>query len=205
MSITIQAGFSRDDITPSYSVPLAGYGNTKDRMSLTVLDRIYASCVAVSDGENKALFYHLDLVRFTDASTAYCNKVISESLGINPTAIFFTATHTHSAPDVSSDLPCIREYLDTILHPVVIRLASEALADLEDATITIGHGKTRELNFVRRYLLSDGSYGGDNFGDFVNNTILAHETEADPEMQVIRWNRKSKKDILMVNWQAFSP
>ena len=118
MSITIQAGFSRDDITPSYSVPLAGYGNTKDRMSLTVLDRIYASCVAVFDGENKALFYHLDLVRFTDASTAYCKKVISESLGINPTAIFFTATHTHSAPDVSSDLPCIREYLDTFCTPL---------------------------------------------------------------------------------------
>ena len=57
MSIQLKAGFGKKDITPSYSVPLRGYGTSYKRMSETVLDPIYAICTAVSDGENKALFY----------------------------------------------------------------------------------------------------------------------------------------------------
>jgi len=201
MNLTLKAGFARVDITPAYSVPLAGYGNTENRMSQNVLDPIYATCVAISDGENTALMYQMDLTRFAEESVAICKKAISENCGVNPDYIFFTSTHTHSAPDVSSKLEVIQTFLKE-MHEKVIAVAPVAIADLEEAEIWIGKGKTEGLNFVRRYLLSDGSYGGDNFGDFKNNTILAHETEADPEMQVIRLRRTVKKDILMVNWQA---
>ena len=40
------AGFGRADITPTNSVPLAGFGNTEMRMSRRVLDPLYVSCVA---------------------------------------------------------------------------------------------------------------------------------------------------------------
>ena len=202
MSVQMKAGFARTDITPPYAVPLAGYGNPFSRISKVVLDPLLATCVAVSDGDTAALFFHLDLCGFPNASVTFCKETLEEKLGIPQDQMTFTATHNHSAPDLSCGAECIKTYIAEILHPRLIALAVDALDDLDDATLSIGSGKAEGLNFVRRYLLSDGSYGGDNFGDFVNNTILAHETEADPTMQLVCWNRANKKDIVMVNWQS---
>ena len=86
----------------------------------------------------------------------------------------------------------------------VILAVEAALADLADAEIYIGQTKTENLSFVRHYLMNDGSYAVDNFGDFVNNTPVAHAREVDPQLQVIRFDRSStgKQSVLMVNWQC---
>ena len=202
MSTTMKAGFARVDITPPYSVPLGGYGNSFSRYSETVLDPLLVTCVAVSDGETTALFVHLDLCGFPNKCVAFCKETLEEKLGIPQDQITFTVTHTHSAPDLLSDAECIETYVQEILQPRVIAVAVDAMDDLSEATLSVGSGKTENLNFVRRYLLSDGTYGGDNFGDFLNNTIVAHESDADPVMQLVRWNRRGKKDIVMVNWQT---
>lgn len=202
MSIQMKAGFARTNITPEFSVPLGGYGDVERRMSQVNLDPLYASCVAISDGENKALFYHLDLTGCQTEVINYCKEEISKKLGIPKQNMFFTATHTHSAPALQSKLECITKYVEEVLKPGIIAAAEPAIEDLEEAELYVGSGKTDGLNFVRRYLLSDGTYGGDNFGDFKKNNIVSHETEADPTMQVVRWKRLTKKDILMVNWQA---
>ena len=202
MSTPMKAGFARTDITPPYSVPMGGYGNSFSRYSEVVLDPLLATCVAVSDGETAALFFHLDLCGFPNESVAFCKETLEEKLGIPQDQMTFTVTHTHSAPDLVSNAECIKTYISEILQPRLIAVAVDAVEDLSDATMSIGSGKTENLNFVRRYLLSDGSYGGDNFGDFLNNTILAHESDVDPVMQLVRWNRPGKKDIVMVNWQT---
>ncbi len=202
MSVQMKAGFSRVDITPEFSVPLGGYGDEARRMSQVNLDPLYATCVALFDGENKALFYHLDLTACKTEVVDYCKAELEKAHGIPQKNIFFTATHTHSAPALNNSMDCITKYIEEVLQPGILAAAGPALEDLEEAELYIGTGKTDGLNFVRRYLLSDGSYGGDNFGDFKKNFILGHETEADPTMQVLRWKRKTKKDILMVNWQA---
>ena len=44
------AGYGRADITPRFSVPLQGYGKVERRMSERILDKLYATCVAFSDG-----------------------------------------------------------------------------------------------------------------------------------------------------------
>ena len=202
MSIQMKAGFARVDITPEFSVPLGGYGDEERRMSQVNLDPLYATCVAVSDGENKVLFYHLDLTGCKSEVADYCKAEIEKTYGIPRQNIFFTVTHTHSAPALNCGMECITKYINEVLQPGILAAAGPALEDLEEAELYIGSGKTDGLNFVRRYLLSDGTYGGDNFGDFKKNNIVAHETEADPTMQVLRWKRRTKKDILMVNWQA---
>ena len=201
MSVQMKAGFGRTDITPEYSVPLRGYGDTKGRMSTVNLDPLYATCVAVSDGKNIALFYHMDLTNMPNRSVENCRKAISKKHGIPEELIYFTATHNHSAPDDMCKLECIDRYLPEMEETTALA-ADEAIADLEDAWLYAGKGKTDGLNFVRRYLLSDGTYGGDNFGDFKKNFVVEHESDVDNTMQVIRWKRATKKDILMVNWQA---
>ena len=201
MNVQLKAGYAKADITPNYPVPLGGYGNTHLRIHESVDGRIFAVCVALSDGVQRVLLYHLDLVYLTEENVAVCKKGISEATGIPEDHILLNVTHTHSSPDLRSDLESIARYKEEF-HRTIINLAFPALADLDDAQLEIGSATVENLNFVRRYLLSDGSYGGDNFGDFQNNRILGHESEADHMMQAVRLVRANKEDILLVNWQA---
>ena len=58
----LKVGFGRTDISPTESVPLRGYGDTLTRMSTSVTERLYATCVAFTDeSDNTVLIFHLDL------------------------------------------------------------------------------------------------------------------------------------------------
>ncbi len=201
MSIQLKVGYGKIDITPSHPVPLRGYGNTENRIHDTVLDPIYGICVAVNDGEKTLLLYHLDLTGLPDEQVETCRKEILARYGIPLENVLFNSTHNHSSPDLQSPLESIAKYKPVICGKLV-DVAATAIADMTDASITIGAARVKGLNFVRRYLLSDGSYGGDNFGDFKNNTIVDHETPVDDQMQAVRFVREGKKDVVIVNWQG---
>jgi hypothetical protein len=160
-----------------------------------------AICVAISDGENTLLMYHMDQTSFPDDLVKICKEKIDSLYHIPAQNILFNSTHTHSAPALTTKHESIERYREELCDSL-LSLVAPALEDLAPVTVKIGSGEVLGLNYVRRYLLSDGSYGGDNFGDFKNNTILAHETEADHIMQAVRFVREGKKDIVMVNWQA---
>jgi len=200
-AVQLRAGYARTDITPSYPVPLGGYGDGPDRFHDHVLDPICAVCVAISDDTSTLLLYHLDLVGLPTELADRCRQALSQKHEIPEQNILLNCSHTHSAPDLSSNLQPILRYTEELFQKIV-DLAEPALADLAPATVSIGSGQVLGWNFVRRYLLSDGTYGGDNFGDFKNNTILGHEAEADHVMQAVRLNREEKTDILLVNWQG---
>ena len=55
MENVLYAGYSRVDITPDFSVPLAGYGNTRMRMSQGYVNRQYATCIAITDQDGKTV------------------------------------------------------------------------------------------------------------------------------------------------------
>ncbi len=201
MNIEMKVGFAKIDTTPDYPTPLGGYGMPEKRIHNNVLNPLYAICVAVSDGEKTVLLFNLDQTGFPPEMVEECASRIEKAYGIPKEQILFNSTHTHSAPAFYLEVESIKKYKIELCDKIV-EVVPHALADLSPAKLTIGSGKIEGCNFVRRYLLSDGSYGGDNFGDFVNNVPVAHETEADNTMQVIRWVREDKKDVVMVNWQA---
>lgn len=203
MSIEMKVGYAKIDTTPEFPVPLGGYGLPEKRIHNNVLNPLYAICVAVNDGERTVLFFNLDQAGFPPELVKETAERIEKAYGIPEECIIFNSTHTHSAPALSIATPseAIEEYKKYLVDKIV-EVVPEAIADLSPAKLTIGAGQVLGWNYVRRYLLSDGSYGGDNFGDFVNNVPVAHETEADHTMQVIRWVREDKKDVLMINWQA---
>ena len=202
ITATLQVGFGRTDITPEDSVPLAGYGNTSKRMSQDILDYLYATCIAITDAKGQTvLLYSQDLVNSSQTETV--RSAVSQTTGIPAENIMVAATHTHSAPDQSSKHENINFWkLDYV--NAMVEAAQAALADRSDAEMYIGSTATDRLNFIRHYKLSDGTYGGSNFGNFANNPVQDYATENDPELQVIRFARaaEDKKDILLVNWQS---
>jgi hypothetical protein len=201
MENQLKAGFGKVSITPSYPVPLRGYGKSEERFHQSVNEPIYAICIALSDGEEKLLLVSLDLTDLTDEMSLVLHEKIEEKFGIPFQNVLLNTAHNHSSPDLHCTLPCMDTYREEFAENVLTAV-SLALQDLSDTALSIGSKRVKGWNFVRQYLLSNGTYGGDNFGDFINNTIIGHETEADDLMQAIRFVRGEKRDIVLVGWQA---
>ena len=195
----LMAGYARVDITPQYSVPMGGYGKSSSRMSEGIAYPLYATCIAFTYGEEKVLLYTQDLINSQWAGVV--RPIISNTTGIPVDRIMVCATHTHHTPDQGSNESSIKTYQSLYINGMV-QAATEALKDCAPAELYLGETKTEQLNFVRHYLLSDGTYGGDNFGDFQSNTIVGHATVGDPQMLVLRIDRGEEKGITLVNWQA---
>ena len=197
----LQVGFGRENITPNDSVPLGGYGDTDKRMSTGYLDYLYATCVAVTDGKETVLFITQDLINSSQVKTV--RNEVSKATGIPDDHIMLSATHTHSGPDQGNDQPVIGAW-KTLYLTAMVKAAEAALADVSPAQMSVGRTDVEGMNFVRHYLMSDGTYAGSNFGTFDGLDIVDHAEEKDPEMQMIKFTRaaEDKKDILMVNWQA---
>lgn len=194
---TFRVGFGRADITPELGIGLAGYGDDGTRRAKDIDSALYVTCIAVTDeSENTLLLFTSDSTR-TEPSV--CNSLrteVSEALQIPRENIFFSATHTHNAPDPSAGSYSV------MFKKQSLEAAKQAMADRLPAEMYTGTAYSEGLNFVRHYLLADGTYAGDGYGDFKASTIVGHETEVDNEVQVIKFSREAGKDIILMNWRA---
>lgn len=200
-SSQLLVGYSRENILPSDSVPLAGYGQTQNRMSTQYIDYLYATCVAFTEGDETVLIFALDQIRCSPAWTSAARDAISQETGVPMDHIFMSASHTHSGPDVGSSDPAIKTYQGKWVR-CLTKAAKNAIADQAPATLYGTKTETENLNFVREYILDDGRKGaGATF--VASGTPVAHLEEGDPEMVLVKAEREGdKKDILLMNWQA---
>ena len=187
-----KAGFGRVDISPT--VPFNGF--------TTVLDPIYTTCVAVFDGKNTALIFTVDVKNIGRDYCEASKKRINSATGVPVTNIIISATHNHSMIGVGDSSDTATTRWNGALHNNMIKAAKEAIADLSDAEVHVGTGKTTGLAFVRRYIHEDGSFSGINMIKRSSTPVVKYESEADDSLGLIRFVRADKKDIVMANWQA---
>lgn len=193
----LHVGYARADISPKSPVGLDGYFNSDVRIHTTVMDPLYVTCIAVTDGDETVLLISQDLLYSWDAATEPARQKVSEATGLPIERIMICSTHTHSAPEVVTS----EEYTE-LYQTQLVAAAEAALADRAPATIYGTSVQTEKMNFVRHYLMNDGSYAGDNFGNW-GVGIQDYATEKDPEMQLVEFRREGdKKSILLMNFQA---
>lgn len=187
-------GHGRSDMSPTVPVMMGGGWNATE-----VRDPLYATCTAISDGENVVLLYHMDMKDMPRAIFLNATAKIFEKTGVPEENVILNATHTHNCPHTSSMANEAAVRWRERVAEAAAEAGEAALKDLAPATISIGYGDSYRLNFVRRYLMPDGTYKM-NASSKMNP--VAHESEADPEFRVIRFTREGKKDIVLVNWQC---
>lgn len=186
-------GFGRVCITPPLGVSLQGNAYASERPAETVLEDLYATCIAFEDAEgNRALIFTVDNIRTEFKIANSVRRAIEKELGVPEANILYCATHSHATQDSGA--------YDA--KGKALEAAQMALEDLSPAKMYIATGKTENLNFVRHYVMNDGSVVGDNYGYTDGKTYAGHTTEADNQMQFLKFTREGKKDIIMMNWQA---
>lgn len=200
-----KAGFARVDITPANGTPLAGYYSR--RASEGVLDPLYARCVAVSDGESRAIILSIDNLHLADPVFKAAREAVFRRTGVPVASVFIACTHTHTGPSsyvpmspaAKVDAAAIRAS-NKITVDGCAEAAAKALADLAPSKIMIGRGEARGISFIRRYRMKDGSVRtnpGPN-----NPKIECALGEPDEQLQLVRFVREGKPEIAVVNFQT---
>ena len=84
------------DITPGNSQHLLGYGA---RMSTGIHDHIYHRIIALDDGITQFFLISTEICIVSPVEYDRIAEQINKRLGISPVNLWWTTTHTHSAPD----------------------------------------------------------------------------------------------------------
>ena len=197
------AGFGRVCITPSDPVPLSGYGNSSLRISQTVDSDLYCTCLAFTGTNGQTvLLMTCDLGNtWTDWSDPG-RLAASQATGVPVGNIVVCSTHTHEGPDHENEaFESIRAHKKSMVQWIA-EAARLAMADRCPAKLLSGTTQLERVNYVRHYVLANGTYAGDNFGDFTSAPIVNSTTEADRTLQLLRFVREGSRDIILVNWQT---
>lgn len=202
-SDTLLVGFAKADITPEDPVHMAIYGDEKERISTGFLDYLYAYALAVtgSNGET-LLIMTVDHSWFNASVAEHVRDTLGKEFDLPAENFVLSGTHNHSAPSISSTASTSSaRYKDTFTQ-AVLDIGRKAMADRKPATLYTGSANAKSLNFVRRYVLKDGTYP--NFENVAEDQIAGHESDPDDQLQVLKIVREGGKDIAVFNWQAHS-
>ena len=199
----LQVGFGREDITPNFSVGIGGYSDNETRRSEGFLDYIYSTCIAITEGETTILLFTIDNLAITQSNLNKLRESVSPATGVPAEHIYALGTHTHSAPSITTNDAEGQKYME-MFYAGAVTAAQAALEDRSGTTLYSAKTEIEGMNFVRHYLLENGTYAGSNFGDFGAAAIKEHATAGDPQMVLVKFDRadEAKQDILLVNWQA---
>ena len=197
----LRVGYGKADVTPQSPVPMGGYGRSSARISQGFLSYLYVTCIAVTDADdNTLLLFGMDLCSPGEAYINYAADVASAT-GVPVDNIVMSASHTHSAPDYGAgDVAGVGEALQ-VLKKGLLKAAETAMEDRAPADISIAQVETQGMNFVRHYLMNDGTYSGANFGSAASG-YKQHVKEADPILQLVKFTREGGEDIILTNFQT---
>ena len=198
----LMAGFGREIVMPETAVHLQGT-DTASRISQGFLDYLKVTCIALQDqAGTTVLIYTMDRVGSGDTYVHPLRTQVSQATGIAEENIMFAATHTHSAPMITGNYEGVAEYKEIFFNGAV-KAGQDAIADLSPAELSYGSTQATGLLFVRHYVHEDGKITASS-GIGTNDVIVGHPTEADEELQILRFTRsgEDKKDILMLSWNS---
>ena len=188
----IQFGCSSKCINPEIPISLAGYFNR--RMWDKVLDDLEVRALVLKDGDETAVILHFDLLAIP--VTFY--NAVQEAVkvcGIAPEKILIAATHTHTAPNLSSE-PNSAAYREFAAAKAAEAL-KDALNNMKEGTVYTAQASDCRFQFNRRYWMQDGRVVT-NPGK-LNPAIVRPEGEIDPEIPVIAIKTSAGIEVLITS------
>ncbi len=194
----LQVGFGKENFSPSDPVPLQG-GDWKNRISTGMLDYLFVTCIAITNGDDTVLIYTIDQKVTTDNFADVAKAEISSATGVPQENILINATHTHAATALRYNWEGV-EAQRKKFSDAAVKAAQTALSDRSAAEIYAGGVQTQDLTFVRHYVLADGTPTNDR----TNPGITDHYREADQELQIVKFARsaENKKDIVLLSFPS---
>ena len=192
----LKAGAAVRDITPTEDnglLPIDAVGRT---VAEGVIDPLHTRVIALDDGERQALIVSNETGK-GPYGPLYAQE-LSDHTGVPLENIFYTATHAHATPEITSEIDM--EYLNyeeddpevtnvqkwgRLVYDQLMEAADEALSKLEPVTVGIGYSDSYvNVNRNAKYTNQDGTYyyaqgyGFDGFSDKTLSVIRFTSVES---------------------------
>ena len=203
VTATFQVGFGRENITPDFPVALSG-GGDPNRISTSVIDYIYTTCVAITDPNGNTILVITSDVQSVANSGSFnegLRNAASNATGVPVENILLCATHNHSGPSQNETREGGTAF-KTLFTDGVVNACKKAMDDRAPATMSAGEIKADGYVFPRHYKMMDGTYAGSSYGNLVADQIESIAYEGDSTLQMVQFTREGKKPILMMNLGA---
>ena len=165
------------------------------------MDDLYVRATAFDDGEKRAVIIAVDICELGENYFSAIKTAVSEALGIQKDAIFINCSHTHTGPLIGKDFASDKrssEAYDAFLISCARDAAVYAFDNLAETTFETGEAKAKNVSFIRRYRMKDGSVAT-NPG--VNNPEIDHALGVPNEtVKLVKLVRENDDDIFIVNF-----
>ena len=192
-----KVGFGRRDITPMLGIGIAGYYKT--RIADGVLDALEANAVVFETGDDRVAMVSIDHCGFKQVLANKFKEYVSARTGLKEDSIIIAATHTHTGPYMRIDAEDLneQEYVSFVMRRINDAV-EEAIADLAPAKMGWHIGEAKNISFVRRFRMKDGSIKTNPGVD--NPDILEPIGLVDERVNVLRFDRENKETVVFVNF-----
>jgi len=143
-----RAGVGRETITPSLSVPHAGWGAQTHLYADGVETDLWATVLVVADEDEMAAVVDVDLVAVTPGDARAIRTEVARVLGVAPETVRVTETHNHAGPPPSTwswmkdGTAALKRYYAE-LPDRAAGAAMAALRALRPARVAAGAGENR--------------------------------------------------------------
>lgn len=198
MENTMYAGFSCVQIQPPLGLRIPGYYHV--RLAEGTADPLQLRATAFSCGEEKAVIFNCECIGMNAAAYDIVKKKVSEACGISEDAIYINSIHSHTSYVIVPPAPDLDD-MDVHLLKVFQQFADcakLALKDLKPCRILTATGEAKDIAFVRRYRMKDGTVRTNP--PYGNPDVVAPIGKPDEQVRVIRIQREGAKEILIVHF-----
>jgi len=193
---TLQAGFSRVDVTPMLGIGMAGY--YVPRFADGILDPLQINALALACDDQKVVLMSIDHCGIVKEVLNPMIDHICDVTGLPREAIYIHATHTHTGPflNYAPTDPLEIQYAQMVTRKFA-DAAKLALDDLKPANMGYGIGEAPNIAFVRRFRMKDGSV---RTNPGVDNPHILHPIgDVDERVNVLRFDR-AEDSLVLVNF-----
>lgn len=195
----MKAGISKLNITPKLGAVLNGY--YRERYADHVIEPLYVTSLAFSDGERTALAISLDISEILQKDTNDIRARVAAHTGLPFEAVFVACIHTHTAPVISEIIGFFKrdpEYYEFFCDRIC-ESAAAAIADMKEASPSIARGKAEGVSFIRRFRKKDGTAVMHPPLSMMDEIIGPIGTP-DETIQLVKLQRPGASDIAIVNF-----
>lgn len=182
-----KVGWAKTNMTPSYSVPLSGYGSREGALSIGVHDSLWVRGFVFDNGNMKTALITLDALLVPPSITFVLRDRLPE-IGFSLENVFLSATHTHCSVGAWGDSWIANkfagEFDPKIVNDVtkaILNTIKNAEENVEDAKIGFSKYKAKKL---------------------VKNRLVGNRGIVDPWFRVVKIQKESGKIALITSFSA---
>lgn len=193
----LKLGYCRENFTPDKPVRM-----NSTKTGETIFNDICVTAVYLEQGDTKAMIVGMDVRNVYAYFSAEIRPQITQLTGVPEEHILLHTPHNHSSPDCSAQNdPTVADWRERIGYPAILKAAKAAMEDAKPVTGMEGaEGISEQISFVRRYQMADGNWSA--IGNKSKVEKVAHESDADLSLRVVRIHREGGKSVILVNYQT---